>query len=100
MPLWTHRDRGLVLFCTTRGRLLCGVWFHHAQLSDGVARIFEELHLRQSCAERVRGRGDGGDRGVARVLGGLPHLLCRLSKALPRLSDRFHLLAVMLAKRT
>ena len=33
-----------MLFCTTRGRLLGGVWFHHAQLSDGVARILEDLH--------------------------------------------------------
>jgi hypothetical protein len=57
------------------------------------------LHLSQIRAQRVSGRRDGGNRGVASRFGGLPRILRQLSKRLTLLSHGLQLLAVLLTER-
>ena len=46
-------------------------WFRRLQLSEGVARVLDELHLCQIRAQRLGGGRDGGNRGVSSFLGGV-----------------------------
>jgi hypothetical protein len=76
------------------------VWFRRLQLSERLAGVREELHLRQVRAQRVGRRRNRGNRGVACFLGCLSRVLGGTPKLLAFLSEHFELLAVLFAKHS
>ena len=67
--------------------LLNVAWFRRLQLSEGVPRVFQELHLSQVRAQRVSCSSHCGNRGVTGLLGCFSRLLGGVPKRLPLLSD-------------
>lgn len=61
--------------------------FRPLQLSEGVPRVFQKLHLSQIRAQRVSCGSDCGNRGVASFLGCFSRLLGGVPKPVPLLSD-------------
>ena len=101
----TDRDRDVRLGTSARTAYLLGVVRFARQLSERIARVLEELHLRQVGAQRVGGSRHCRNRGVTGLLGGMARLFGRvarffgcmarffgsLPKRFPLLSDRLEL---------
>src|SRR4030095_9026382 len=76
--------------------LLNVVGLRRFDVSEGISRILEELHLRQTRVERVRGGGDFGNRGVAGLFGGRAGVFGRAPELLLLLSDLLEFFAALL----
>ena len=58
-------------------------------MSEGVSRVFDELHLCQVRAQRLGGGRDGGNRRVSRFLGGVTGVFGRATRVLGRDPELF-----------